>query len=443
MPAVYRGNSASPTAVAEPAPAATPTPAIGADAALASLKPRAAPAPAAQPPQLRWSDGRLSPGRLETTPSGHYRFQPERDSEVLAERFANKPWKQAPEQARPIDVRQTSSGAVVARLPSLHALATVREHGLDFQVATSADGATFAIQRADLARLVTVTGGLPGGLTAPQRLAARRLLGDAVAAIADRCTDPQAARRAAAALSDAPWVNVHLVARGGTVHSLGDDAVAGEELFSFQPPQSIEDRLSQLEVGAHVVVPWAQFSERAGHTMVLSFTRVSESRVRLTAVNSATFALAFVSQHKTVSLDAAGALLARMRDGALPARPPYLPPDLWLDPATGAMLEQALHEADPSSPALSPRREESTTRQKQPADCGMESYFAWLSTVMPPADYKLAKAAMLHALAELADDLAKQASPKERDLLAQARTRLNERLTTSMAGSTVAPGRGT
>jgi hypothetical protein len=136
-------------------------------------------------------------------------------------------------------------------------------------------------------------------------------------------------------------------------------------------------------------------------------------------------------------------LLAGLSEGALPVRPPYLPPDLWLDPATGTMLEQALHEADPSSPVLTPRREESTTPQKQPADCGMESYFAWLSTVMPPADYKLAKAAMLHALAELADELARQASPAEKDLLAQARTRLNERLTTSLAGSSVAPGRET
>ena len=416
-------------------------PAMVADPGLASLKARQAAAPAAQPPQLRWSDGRLSPGRLESTPSGRLLFQPERASEVLAERFANKPWKSAPEQARPLQVRRTSSGAIVASLPSLHALATVRKHGLGFQVATSTDGATFAIRLADLARLVTATVGLPGGMTAPQRLAARRLLGDAVAAIADHCTDPPAARRAAAALSEPPWVNVHLVVRGDTVHSLGDDAVAGEELFSFHPPQSLEDRLSQLEVGAHVVIPWAQFSDRsAGHTMVLGLTRVSESQVRLSAVNSATFSLAGVSHHKTVSLEAAGALLARVQDGALPARPAYLPPDLWLDPATGAMLEQALHEADPSTPVLSPRREESTTPQKQPADCGMESYFAWLSTVMPPADYKLAKAATLHALAELADELAQQASPPERELLDVARTRLNERATTSLAGSTVAPG---
>jgi hypothetical protein len=209
--------------------------------------PRKAPAQApavAEPVQLRWPDGRLSTGRLETTPSGQQRFHPDADGEVLAERFTNKPWMKASAWAppRPLDVSTLAGhgGALVAaQLPSLHGLATVRQHGLQFPVASSADGPTYAVQRADLVRIVTSVGGQDASMTAPQRLAARRLLGDVVDAIADRCFDPQAARQAAAALTQAPWVQVHLRTEADSIQSLSAQDVAGRSEFSFgrrRPP---------------------------------------------------------------------------------------------------------------------------------------------------------------------------------------------------------------
>jgi hypothetical protein len=184
-----------------------------------------------------------------------------------------------------------------------------------------------------------------------------------------------------------------------------------------------------------------QASDRhAAHAMALGVTRVSAERVRITALNSISFSgFGDISHSKSVTLAEAAQLLDGLRDGRLPAKPPYLPVAVWHEPAMGAMLLQALHDTAPSNFVDSPSAEASTTRQKQPADCGMEAQLAWLSTVLPSADYKLAKAAMLHALGELADTLAEAAAPDERESLARARTRLDERKTASLAGSVIAP----
>lgn len=382
----------------------------------------------------------MSAGEIETLPAGGWGFRPRVDSEVLAERFEKKSSRPLPESALLLKVSTSSSQAgpiVVPHLPSLQSFPTIRHHGLEFQVAVTANGPTYAVQRSDLARLVVSTGGLQGGLNAPQRLAARRLMADAVAAIADRCVDPQAAMAAARALGEAPWVNVQLKVGGDTINSLGDDKVGGELGLCLQPVESAGSRLSRLMVGEHLVVPWAQFRV-SGHTMVLGITRVSDTHVTMTAVNSATFTDAGdVSYSKTVELADAANALAGLQDGQVPSRPPYMPKYVWGEPKSGGILLQLLHETAPAAPMALPSTE-STTRQKQSSDCGTESYFAWLSTVMPPADYKLAKASMLHGLAELADGLADDADPAGRELLEAARVRLNERLTTSLAGHAVA-----
>jgi hypothetical protein len=331
-------------------------------------------------------------------------------------------------------------GVVAPRLPSLHELPTLRPPGRPFAVAAWVDGPSYTVQRADLARIVTAMGGLPGGMNAAQRLAARQLLGDALGAVAERCSNPQAARHAAQALAQPPWVSVHVTARAGSLQTLAAQ-LASEAGQAAAPSTAAAQHLSQLPIGAHLNIPWMQASDQhSGHAMVLGVTRVSEGEARITAVNSVSFSgFGDVSHSKTVSLAEAARLLDGLRDGRLPAKPPYLPAPAWSEPAAGAVLLQALHETAPGRPVDTPPAEASTVPQKQPSDCGVESQLAWLSTVLPSADYKLAKAAMLHAVGELADALAADAEPAERALLERAHARLAERQTSSLSGSLIAP----
>lgn len=63
-------------------------------------------------------------------------------------------------------------------------------------------------------------------------------------------------------------------------------------------------------------------------------------------------------------------------------------------------------------------------------DCAIEVEFAWLASVLPPADYKLAKAHVLNVLAQAA----KTAGWSETEL-----QRLQDRITTSLSGYAMSP----
>jgi len=72
-------------------------------------------------------------------------------------------------------------------------------------------------------------------------------------------------------------------------------------------------------------------------------------------------------------------------------------------------------------------------------DCTSESFFAFLATVLPPADYKFAKAACLNTLVQICDQLEPPGTAAANSPLQKARRRLQERITASLSGSLVAP----
>ena len=86
-----------------------------------------------------------------------------------------------------------------------------------------------------------------------------------------------------------------------------------------------------------------------------------------------------------------------------------------------------------------------TTLQKA-GDWGIEAMFAFMASALQPADYKLAKAACLNTLVQIADRLEPPGTPQADPDLQAARRRLQERITSSLSGSMVAsapqaPGR--
>jgi len=82
-----------------------------------------------------------------------------------------------------------------------------------------------------------------------------------------------------------------------------------------------------------------------------------------------------------------------------------------------------------------------SARQKS-SDCGIEALFAFMASALQPADYKMAKAACLNTLVQIADRLEPPGTAPADSDLQVARRRLQERITSSLSGSMVASAPG-
>lgn len=246
------------------------------------------------------------------------------------------------------------------------------------------------------------------------------------------CTDPVAVQRARAALTRPFVVGMVPTETGGYLATVegGDQEDPGRALM-------------HLEEGEHLFLRVTQQSGDDAHALAVSATRHPGGQVQLNIFNShgwghmadgLQWATGLTTRHAAVGKlmsveDASRALTflnshvvnfadrSPMEDGA------------WNSPGAGLPLWVWLSTFGHDDVELQPTGPQ-TTPQKG-ADCGIEVQFAWLASVLPEADYKLAKAHVLSALAHAQDD---------GDM--QALQHLKERVTSALSGHAMAAAAG-
>lgn len=256
-----------------------------------------------------------------------------------------------------------------------------------------------------------------------------------LASIEGGCEDPVAVRRAAEALKRKSNLGVleqmKVLAEG----------TPGEYWFakSYTCIPDAEDHqvLQSLNEGDHLLLRVKQQSTDGAHAMAVSATRLGGETVRLSVFNSNGWDIVSAPYSpaicKTMSMTDAVAAVQTLGGGGRFGPAAGLPQpclENWGNPGAGAPLLSWLSNAGPreSMPLPSGQR---MTPQKS-GDCAIEVEFAWLASVLPAADYKLAKAHVLNVLAQAAQT----AGRSEHQL-----QRLQDRITTSLSGYAVSPPR--
>lgn len=395
----------------------------------------------AMPPRravLRWPNREVSQGTLTGTPASGLTFHPSSIDGPLADRKSLYAGISVDDQ---IAIFLRSLGGSAPPQPT-----GVSPRGIAVVPSPETDGSDLpqvrpklldtvpGVDRDVLTHLANVAGS-DGGT---EDWAWRRLpsiLRAALASIEGGCEDPVAVRRAAEALNRNS--NMGLVKQ---MEVLAEGA-PGEYWFgkSYTCMPDAEDHqvLQSLEEGAHLLLHVKQDNANGAHAMAISATRLGEDRVRLSVFNSNGWksigAPYSPAVFKTLSITDAVAALQTLGGGGHFGPAVGLPqPCLkrWDKPEHGVPLLSWLSTAGPreSMPLPSGQR----MRPQKSGDCAIEVEFAWLASVLPPADYKLAKAHVLNVLAQAA----KTAGWSETEL-----QRLQDRITTSLSGYAVSPSR--
>lgn len=415
---------------------------------------RGTPPPA--PASLRWPDGRLSAGTVRTTPAGPL-FAVDRADVVLAERGNKGP--AAASSARLGTVLLAAEpgdrpDVFVPRLPSLPQAPGLGERWFGTgQVwhSPTLDGTTaatpLALTRDALAAVVGVAGGTPGErLDWNQQAIVQHLLAHGLQRVAPQCADPAEAVRVAQALhSDHELFLLY------GLPAL--EASAGQACASFDA-KAFKRHLAGLRPGQHGYVRVTLVHGDTAHALAIAVRKEGRRQVRLAAINPAGWPQVSPGDagppghdrvvpavFRRMDVDAAAAALAGLLAGPLPAGPAPngvhdwvcsgQPLHAWLAglgaaPAGG--LQADFHGT--GRPLL--------TAPQKADDCTVERIFAFMASALPPADYKLAKAAGLNLLVQLADRLEPPDTAVPDPALEAARSYLQWRLTSSLSGSAVA-----
>jgi hypothetical protein len=408
---------------------------------------------------LRWPDGRLSSGTVHQTRSGPVFTLAGEGDAVLAERRSKLAAPAFPPGQHRVRLAVESVGDAARwfqpRLPTLpmapgpggwldtkHACHFLTEDG---RVGTE----PMQLADADLAALVRVAGGNgEKPLDWQPHAAVQVLLGRSLKAVAPQCADPTAARRVARALERGDG---ELILLFGLPKLCGP---RGRAAASFDAA-AFRRLLAGLAPARHAYVRVALVNGEAGHALAIAVRKEPGRRVRLAIINPAGWpqAAACVDRpvhprqvvpavFKTVGIDAAAAAMSALLAGRMPNCPeaegvqgPTSPGHAlyaWLEGIDdGATAPQADFHGT-GRPLLG-------VAQKKD-DCTIERVFAFMATALPPADYKLAKAAGLNALVQLADRLEPPHAAAAGSPLQQARRHLLQRMTASLSGSALARG---
>ena len=378
------------------------------DVADGSIPPRAV---------LRWPNGEGSHGRLEIGTSGTLHFLADGvNGRPLEDRCEQRPARSELHPAPiPVSLAEgpTDGGAVHVTPTLMQTLPPVEPGVLQMLARTAARTPE-------------------AGVSDRAEKAFTRIMADALRHMEADCTDPVAVQRARASLMRPFAVEMAPTPSGGYLAMVegGDNEDPGRALML-------------LEEGEHLFLRVAQQVGLDAHALAISATRLEGGQVRLSIFNSLGWghmsdglqlASGLTSRHaavgKLMSLEDASKALSFLNshvvnfadrtpteDGAWQAPGAGLPLWVWL--STFGTDEADLQPTGPQ-----------TTAQKS-ADCGIEVQFAWLASVLPEPDYKLAKAHVLNALTHAQDD----SDP-------QALQHLKERVTSSLSGYAMAAATG-
>jgi len=289
-----------------------------------------------------------------------------------------------------------------------------------------------------LKRLAEVAGGGNIGSLWEDEVVFSHLMLAALRHIEDDCTDPDALGRALRTL-ERPFQLF-------TLASVGEDDAyeTTEGGVDEQAAQELAQQMRYLAPSEQLLVRvrlvrWPTGCDKETHRVAVAATRLSDTAVRLSVINPNGWSLATGDNDlaenpimaKTVSLDEACIALEWLRSGAIdPPQddPRSTPGDVWRHVAGGAALHAWLSSVNPDTPM---QETPPSMPPQKGADCVIEQEFAWLASVLPKADYKLAKANVLNALVQAA---------KANDIGDEMRTRLGERLTSSLSARAMETG---
>jgi len=441
---------------------------------------------------LVWPDGRKSAGQVCETPEGPvFEIASATHDAVLARRGRKQPagWHNA--RPRPLPVAAASGDSTgrkfVPRLPPVLSATDFNEDGSlpigrNYHQRPLGDHAQeveacrlISMQAQCLGRLAKVAGGWSEGTPDEHLVALQHLFGRSLDAIAAQCTDPRSVSHVAQALSEedsALWlVNFHSrAARDPTGFTKASfDALAfRERLAKLAPEQHWYVRV----IAEHDGFQYHSHKKVAtsGHSLGMGIQKQPDGNFRVSVINPNGWTITqpkgkpySVPWHnwitdrpavfKTVTLNDADTAMQDLLSNRWPIPPRELPKTAWTDAALGQPLLAWLQNMGPAEARLSADfhgngRPLVSARQKR-GDCGIESLFAFMATALQRADYKLAKAACLATLMQIVDrlevpesrptKLARAIGLLPEEPLQVTRSRLQQRLTTSLSGAMVAP----
>jgi hypothetical protein len=300
-----------------------------------------------------------------------------------------------------------------------------------------------------LKEIVLVSGGVREGLSRHEATAMEDLFGFSLMAVAAQCSSPQAAMNAARALHR-PHDDLQLHGQPGP----NGQAEPHFNIVATFDADILRTTLASLSAGEIQKTLVHQTSESedkkvVAHAMYLALQKQADGRVRLSVINSNGWPMQEAGLHdrtpgvfKTLSPDEAVTAMQDPLSGRLPPRPANMYPIAWAHCGLGAPLFFWLKSVGPADAGISADFHGTgsplVSSPQKTGDCSTEGLFAFLATVLPPADYKLAKAACLNTLVQICDQLEPPQTAPADSPLQEARRRLQERITTALSGSMVA-----
>lgn len=422
------------------------------------------------PHHMLWPNERQSAGTVRYTPEGPvFEVASRRQDGVLAQRGRGKPAKPRDAAPSPLPVMplmdDRTGRTFIPRLPTVlanrdldaagnlkigRAVHVMRGWERDRLVPVRLE----ILEPHHLEHMVLVAGSEPenGSLGVGPRhfVALDPLFGRSLDAVASQCQDPQAVRNVSHALlaeESAVCLRVDsgpgASGRWGAVQASFDTSAVGSRLASLEPGQHW-----------HIRVQSQGEQEHNRHAMGMAIQRLPDGDFRISVLNSNGWEAAMGATqdngpsgiqrvYRTVDMEHAVAAMKQLLNGPVPPASAS-GQQLWAESGTGRPLVEWLSQIGPpgSEHGVDADRDEAgrpvvTTYQKA-GDCGIEALFAFMASALQPADYKLAKAACLNTLVQLADRLEPPGTAPEDSALQAARRRLQERITTSLSGHMVA-----
>lgn len=375
---------------------------------------------------LRWPNGATSDGQLHFNGQGKAIFHAAQVDDTFAAR-CEKPERAGRSEVHPgpieVAVTATSHDGGVAHVEPalLHALPRIYPNHLE-----------------DLAE---TAGGLPGGLHTRDAMVLSRVTQGVLRHIEQDSTDPFAVRHAFDAL-ERPFIEIMLDAveqPDGTARGYRCKVVE-PKLRHGEPGHDLGEMLHALGPGEHLLLRGTQRRGDDAHALAISITRLERGLVQANLFNPNGWGGVARREHfdrhpvigKVLTIDQARAALASLSGPVI--EPPAVvrsPAALanWHQAENGAPLAAWLRAAGPDDSFLQPTGPRMTPQKGQ--DCLIEVEFAWLASVLPEADYKLAKAHVLNILTEAAE---------ANDLDEGVLERLRQRATSSLSAHAMATG---
>jgi hypothetical protein len=371
---------------------------------------------------LRWPNGATSTGHLVVTDG---------DRPIFLAGEVSGPLAQRGEKQGGIAALRSGPGFIDVKVSSTShdgRLAHVEPRLLD---------AVPGIHPNHLDDLAEVAGSGRGALSTNDDILLSKVIRGVLRHMEAACSDGFAMRQAIEAL-ERPYVQLDMVPLDGS-RDYRCKALLCEH--ADEVPDAMGEMLHGLDLGAHLLVR-AKMGPAGGsrHMMGINVTRLSADWVQVNLINSNTWQKMVTRPEferapavgKPLPLSVASAGLTSLQVDVVQC-PQAFRSDrgrgVWDAPSSGAPLAAWLRALGPAT-VLQPAGHRTTPQKGE--DCVVEMELAWLTTVLPQAEYKLAKAHILNVLRQTAE-----VNKLDQDVV----QRLDERITSSLSAHAMAIGR--